>query len=92
MVLVKHLPEESSFVKAGREDHWPEQTHMLAYIADNIAFYRAEFAKSNGANPSNVKPIPRPSETKDKEQQIEAMKRFRAKLYKVKNNTDSEGE
>lgn len=57
-VLASQLPRESRTVRAvDPRAEWGQADHLLALIADNLAFLRYEQAGGKGRKP---KPLPRP--------------------------------
>ncbi|HEX5119855.1 MAG TPA: hypothetical protein VFW65_32110 [Pseudonocardiaceae bacterium] len=63
-VLIRHLPEDSALIKAQRGTPWPELTYLLAYIADTVAFSRADYANVHGGH-SRPTPVQRPPTADD---------------------------
>lgn len=71
-VLIEQLPETSAYWRARNTgDRWTETQHVLADIADNLRFMRREAQGDN--SDWNPKPLPRPGEADQSQEQQEAM-------------------
>lgn len=70
-LFIRHLPEESATVRAARGTPWSELMYLLAYVADTVAFLRADYANTHGAS-SHPDPVNRPDtdEQRDNRDQV----------------------
>lgn len=66
-VLIRHLPEESATVRAMRGTPWSELMYLVAYLADTVAFSRADYVNTHGGN-SRPDPVTRPDTAEQREQ------------------------
>lgn len=58
-VLIRHLPEDSATVRAMRGTPWSEFMYLAAYMADTLAFLRADYANTHGGS-AHPEPVERP--------------------------------
>lgn len=70
--MIEGLPEASAYFRARNiGDRWTETQHILAYIADNVAFMRRE---AQGEESSwQPDPLPRPNDADDKQEKQDVM-------------------
>lgn len=73
LVMVMHLPEESAYRTALRDDPWTSRNHQLANIQDLLVFYRADFAKANGGEMAAT-PVKRPGDAQRDAERLAASK------------------
>jgi len=74
-LMIEHLPEDSATWKARRDDRWGELLHIMAYLADNVAFLRADAQKIGGVeNPMKPERLPRPGDEETVENAREVSK------------------
>lgn len=64
-VLVRHLPEDSATVKAQRGSPWSDLMYLVAYLADTVAYSRADYLNAHGAS-ARPTPVPRPQTEADR--------------------------
>jgi len=82
-VLIEHLPETSATAQARRGDRWPEWTHILALVTDQLTFLRAEVQAGLGAKtPMKPKPLPRPRDEEERAEQQGAARNVRDYLLR----------
>jgi hypothetical protein len=71
-VLVSQLPDDAATVKAQRGTPWPDLLYLVARLADEVAYGRAEWANAHGAH-VQPQPVPRPGDAdtvRDEREQV----------------------
>jgi hypothetical protein len=66
-VLIRHLPEDSATVRAVRGTPWSEQMYLLAYVADTVAYSRADYVNTHGGS-SRPESVTRPDTADQRDQ------------------------
>lgn len=79
-VLLEQLPEESATRRAMRDDEWTTELHLLANVADLLAFFRADWANANGGS-QKPEPTPRPALERQRQAEREAAQRAQQSLH-----------
>jgi hypothetical protein len=69
-VLVENLPADAAVLRR-RGPQWTDVEYLLAMVADQLAFYRYDFARANGATPKEPKPMRRPDDDATEDQAAE---------------------
>lgn len=61
-----HLPDESQFKAALREGDWSIDRYLLAHVANELKYHRADFARAHGGD-MNPQPILSPGQQQEKD-------------------------
>jgi len=58
-VLIRQLPDDSATVRAIRGTPWSDLTYLVAYLADTVAYSRADYINTHGGH-ATPEPVSRP--------------------------------